>query len=106
MVLVFLEHLLVDEKFLRRLAIVILLVMVRLTLTLFWPFYDDEETKIISDHFKTSKKREESFITENEIIVGTFYSTQNEKKIKILFKFFFLNCNILFVDLKVVNLMT
>ncbi len=84
----FLEHLLVDEKFLRRLAIVILLVMVRLTLTLFWPFYDDEEKKIISDHFKTLKKREESFITENEMVVGTFYSTQNEKKpIMILFKF-------------------
>ena len=76
----FLEHLLVDEKFLRRLAIVILLVMVRLTLTLFWPFYDDEEKKIISDHFKTLKKREESFRTENEMVVGIFYSMQNDKK--------------------------
>ncbi len=78
----FLEHLLVDEKFLRRLAIaiVILLVMVRLTLTLFWPFYDVEEKKIISDHFKTLKKREESFRTENEMVVGIFYSMQNDKK--------------------------
>ena len=79
--------------------------MVRLTLTLFWPFYDDEEKKIISDHFKTLKKREESFVTENEMVVGTFCSTQNEKNKQLGYG---LNLNgiILFVDLKVVNLMT